>query len=310
MSAAKPARSPPPPLPVLLPAPCTPLLSCCCLPVWGSSRLLRAAGSGPGFRFSITTVLRIISDVAQTRRRAPHTSIYVTASRNLAAAELDAALAEAGSGGSSPASSPRSGASLSRTLSHLSRSGMSRTLSPPWALEHLRSQPSARRTPDQLAASLHALQQGQGQGQGADGGDAAHQQDGGADLAADLGAFSLNEDEALQMALEASLQDARQQAQQAKAPEQQQGVADHGEAGAAAAGGQAPAALVYGTQQVQQQQEQEATEQEAAEQAAARRDAAPSLHTRYNPAFASSGGKGARNPLYSRSAAAEVPHSM
>lgn len=136
-------------------------------------------------------------------------SIYVAAASSAA---YDQARSEAeqeagpGSGTGSGASSPRSTATT----------GASRTLRPPWSLGHL---PPA--SPDlplgEHLTSLEQLNEGRGQLASLLQASGASEEDGG--LAARVGALHLSEEEALQRALELSLQEARQQ-------QGQQGSAD------------------------------------------------------------------------------------
>lgn len=190
-------------------------------------------------------------------------SIYVTASNaSTLAGEPEHGEAAAGGAGSGSAS-PRSARSPS--------SPTGRQLSPPWALPgHAGGQHGAPARP--LQEHFDSLEQlGDGPGlplsQLAPG--AAGQ------LAAELAGLEISEEEALQRALELSLQEARQQPQQ-------------GQDGAAA-----PATAA----------DQAASPAAAAAAAGAEAEAA---RMRLNPAFATSGREGRRNPLYAATSGAEA----
>ncbi|PRW33772.1 alpha beta-hydrolase [Chlorella sorokiniana] len=226
-------------------------------------------------------------------------SIYVTASNNLSqeVADAEAEAAAAGSGASSPRS-PSSAASPGRVLR------------PPWAL---------RRHSGGSTGAEAAAAGGAGQGGAAAAAVAAHSPlqggmgglealgEGAAEgqqlasvlgasspLAAELEGLQISEEEALQRALELSLADVRQSgataAEGVQQGQQQRAVGNGTPAALGAAGG---------------------AEQPAAGAAAADGTAeeAQHMHVRYNPAFASSGSEGRRNPLYGGTSGDGAPHS-
>ncbi|KAI3434931.1 hypothetical protein D9Q98_002985 [Chlorella vulgaris] len=177
--------------------------------------------------------LQALPEDALPHLAANNRSIYVTASRGQSEVQGGAG-AQPGSGGSSPDSAPSS------PSSHQQRRPVARTLTPPWSVGHL------QRPSGPLAAALAALPPVRSTSQG------LQVQDGGAGdeqaLAADLGAgLHLTEEEALQLALEASLRDAHDSKQ-----------ADGGAAGGGKGGspGSASASPVPSQQQQQQQEQQ------------------------------------------------------
>ncbi len=238
----------------------------------------------------MTAALILSCSPTSTYRHPRGNSIYVTASNNLSQDLAEAATeAAAGSGASSPRS-PSSTASPGRTLR------------PPWALRrHSGGDTGAEAVPAAAASGAG----GAGQEGAAAAAAAAHSPlHGGlgsleaasvlgasSALAAELEGLQFSEEEALQRALELSLADARQAgaaaADGAQPPPQPKG--DGTAAAAAAAGGA----------------EQQATVGAADEAAAA----AQRMHVRYNPAFASSGSEGRRNPLYGGTSGDGAPHS-
>ncbi|KAL4425310.1 hypothetical protein ABPG75_009326 [Micractinium tetrahymenae] len=218
-------------------------------------------------------------------------SIYVTASRNLSEEDANgegSRPASRASAGSPRSRSPSPGSPLSRASSSLSRQ-----LNVPWALPRAGS---ARR--GDLAAAVAGGQHAQHDqhDQHAVGQLAALLEGSGlegAEAGAAAGYLGLSEEEALQRALEMSLHDARQQAQQQQAA----ATPEEAEAGVTRAQDQP------GTQQ--QQPQQAADEAPAPAAAPAAEQAA--LHVRYNAAFAASRGEGQRNPLYGGTSGADMP---
>ena len=143
---------------------------------------------------------------------------------------------------------------------------MTRQLNVPWTLPGLQGLPVSQRM-------LSVLQGGGGGAEGQQAGEPA-----------DAG---LSEDEALQLALALSIQDAQQQAAQAAGSSGEDAAETAADGGAQQAA--APAAA-------EQQQQGGPAEQPLP------------LHVRYNAAFASSGAEGRRNPLFGGSSATgDVP---
>lgn len=210
-------------------------------------------------------------------------SIYVTASRNLSE---DGGASREGSRPTSPApaGSPRSrspspGSPLSRASSSLSR-----RLNVPWALPRLGS---GRRADLSAAAGAQHAQQSQHDQHAASQLAALLEASGleGAEQGAAAEYLGMSEEEALQRALEMSLLDSRQPAEQQPA---------------GACAGAAPDGRSAATEQQQQQQQAPGQAAPAAAEQAA-------VHVRYNAAFATSRGEGQRNPLYGGTSGADMP---
>ena len=236
--------------------------------------------------------------VSTAARRHPRgNSIYVTASNNvsqdLADAEAQAEAEAAGSGASSP-------------RSRSSAASPGRTLRPPWALRrHSGGSAGAEAAAagaggtaaagGAVAAARSPLHGGLGGlealHEGAAEGPLASVLGASSPLAAELEGLHISEEEALQRALELSLAEARQAAGTAEGPAQHQQE------------GNGTAAAVVGSAAEQQAAIGMAVDGPAAEAGA------QSVHVRYNPAFASSGSEGRRNPLYGGTSGDGAPHS-